>query len=303
MSKHLEDKNLIARWMDDRLSNEEKEQLKKTGELDALKAVVDDIDTWKVKPFDVDAGLAKLKNKNASVVPINSSKNKTWWSIAAGVAVLLTCSFLWYYLSNGNTTVVTEIAENRSITLPKGTLVELDAASSISYNKNDWDNTRLVELKGQAYFNVTSGNSFIVETPTAQISVLGTQFNVSSQNEQFSVYCYEGKIKVSYRGDSEIITVGQSVILNDGKLQKSTHQSSGPEWMKGISTYDRTPLKTVISDVKRYYNVNIDLPSKYENQQFTGTIAHKDLQHTLSTIFTTMEIEYSLIEDNTVIFE
>ena len=59
MSKHLEDKNLIARWMDDRLSNEEKEQLKKSGELDALKAVIDDIDTWKVKPFDVDAGLAR----------------------------------------------------------------------------------------------------------------------------------------------------------------------------------------------------------------------------------------------------
>ena len=94
MSKHLEDKNLIARWMDDRLSNEVKEQLKKSGELDALKAVIDDIDTWKVKPFDVDAGLAKLKDQNASVIPIKRSKNKTWWSIAAGVAVLFTCSFL-----------------------------------------------------------------------------------------------------------------------------------------------------------------------------------------------------------------
>ena len=70
MSKHLEDNNLIARWMDDRLSDEEKEQLKASGELDALKTVIDDIDTWKVKPFNADAGLSRnLQIKIGWVLP------------------------------------------------------------------------------------------------------------------------------------------------------------------------------------------------------------------------------------------
>ncbi|SHK21846.1 FecR family protein [Maribacter aquivivus] len=302
MSKHLEDKNLIARWMDDRLSNEEKEQLKESGELDALKTVIDDIDTWKVKPFNLDAGLAKLTEENKTVVPLKKS-NKNWLRIAASVAILLSCSLVWYLTSTSSTTIATKIAESKTVELPTGSLVELDAASSITYNKDDWEDSRILTLSGQAFFNVTSGAPFIVKTPTAQVSVLGTQFNISTQKEQFSVYCYEGKIEVSYKNNSEIITKGQSVFLVNGKLKKDKHEYLSPEWMNGLSTYDRTPLKTVIADVKRYYNVEVNLPKKYGTLQFTGTIAHKDLQQTLNTIFTTMEIKYELQEDNTVIFE
>ena len=303
MSKHLEDNNLIARWMDDRLSDEEKEQLKASGELDALKTVIDDIDTWKVKPFNADAGLSRLKEANATVVPIKKSTNKNWLGIAAGLAVLFTCSIVWYFMSTGATTITTEIAENKTIDLPLGSQVAIDAGSSITYNENKWEESRLVTLKGQAYFKVTSGSPFVVNTPTAQVSVLGTQFNINTQNDQFKVYCYEGKIKVSYQENDKIITMGQSVTLRNGELQLTTHQLSRPDWMSGISNYEKTPLKNVIADVKRYYNVEIDLPKAYESLQFTGTIEHKDLQHTLTTIFTTMEIEYRIKDRNKVIFE
>jgi len=302
MSKHLEDKNLIARWMDDRLSNEEKEQLKESGELDALKTVIDDIHTWKVKPFDLEAGLAKLKEENKTVVPLRKN-NKNWLRIAASVVILLSCSLVWYFTSTSSTTIATKIAESKTVELPTGSLVELDAASSITYDKDDWEDSRMLTLTGQAFFNVTSGAPFVVKTPTAQVSVLGTQFNISTQEEEFSVYCYEGKIEVSYKNNSEIITKGQSVFIVNGKLKKDKHQYLSPEWMNGLSSYDRTPLKTVIADVKRYYNVDVNLPQKYDTLQFTGTIAHKDLQQTLNTIFTTMEIKYELQEGNTVIFE
>ncbi|WP_424000086.1 FecR family protein [Maribacter sp. IgM3_T14_3] len=303
MSKHLEYNNLIARWMDNTLSDEEKEGLKKSGELDALKSVIDDIDTWKVKPFDVEAGLAKLKKENYTVVPLKKTKNNSWLRIAASIAILFSCSLVWYFSSTGNTTIATEIAENKTIELPTGSFVELDAASNITYNNNDWNKNRAITLSGQAYFKVAKGAPFVVSTPTAKVSVLGTQFNINTQNEQFSVYCYEGKIEVSYQGTSEIITQGQSVLLQNGKLQKSNHKYTSPDWMKGLSSYERTPLKTVISDVKRYYKVDISLPVKYETLQFTGTIEHKELQQTLNTIFTTMEIKYHIQDGEKVIFE
>ena len=100
MSKHLEYNNLIARWMDNTLSDEEKEELKKSGELDALKRVIDDIDTWKVKPFDVEAGLAKLKKENSAVVPLKKTKNNSWLRIAASIAILFSCSLVWYFSSH-----------------------------------------------------------------------------------------------------------------------------------------------------------------------------------------------------------
>lgn len=302
MSKHLEDNNLIARWMDNRLSNEEKEQLKGSGELDALKTVIEEIDTWKVKPFDVDKGLTRLKEANKTVVPIKNN-NKNWLRIAASIALLLSCGLVWYFMANSATTVVTDIAEKKTIELPTGSLVELDAASSIAYNKNDWENSRMLTLSGQAFFNVTSGAPFVVKTNTAQVTVLGTQFNIRTQNNDFTVFCYEGKIEVKHLGSSEIITKGQSVMLTGGKLQKSTHKSSGPEWLNGVSTYDKTPLNSVITDIKRYYNVEVNLPEEYKSLQFTGTVAHNDLANSLSVIFTTMEIPYSLQDGNTVIFE
>ncbi|WP_405414597.1 FecR family protein [Maribacter sp. Asnod1-A12] len=303
MSKHLEHNNLIARWMDDSLSDEEKEALKNSGELDALKNVIEDIDTWKMKPFDAEGGLAKLKKENEYILPINKTKNSSWVRIAASVAILLSCGLVWYLSSTGSTTITTKIAENKTIDLPTGSFVKLDAASSITYDKNDWKNNRFVTLSGQAYFNVSSGVPFRVSTNTAIVSVLGTEFNIRSQNDQFIVFCYEGKIDVSYNGASEIISKGQSILLQNGKLRKSDHNFQSPEWMKGFSTYEKASLKNVIADLKRYYIVDINLPEKYETLQFTGTIEHKNLQQTLETIFTTMEIKYSILDDNTVIFE
>ncbi|BAO77325.1 hypothetical protein [Winogradskyella sp. PG-2] len=53
--------NFITRWLDNRLDDDEQEALKESGELDNLKVVIDEIDTWKVKKFDIDAGLENLK--------------------------------------------------------------------------------------------------------------------------------------------------------------------------------------------------------------------------------------------------
>ncbi|CAM4403889.1 FecR family protein [Zobellia nedashkovskayae] len=303
MSEHLKHNNLIARWMDGRLNNEEKEQLNKSGELDALKTVLNDIDTWKVSPFDRDAGLADLQKKNKGTVPIKKPKDKGWMRIAAGIVILLSCSLAWYFISNTGTTVTTEIAENKKIELPKGSFVELDAASRITYNEEDWEKKRELTLSGQAFFDVTSGVPFSVNTSSAKVSVLGTRFNIKTAKELFSVICYEGKVEVTYKSKSQIITMGQSVILENDSIIKLEHQQTAPDWINGINTYNKTPLLEVVLDVQRYYDVDIDLPEAYKKLQFTGTIEHKDLKHTLNTIFTTMEIEYTLQTNGNVTFD
>jgi len=300
MSKHLEENNLIARWMDGRLSEEEKKQLEESGELDALRTVIDDIDTWKVKPFDTEAKLAELQNRKGEVVNIN--RRRSWLRVAASVAILLSCGLVWYMMSGGGTIVSTQIAEHKSIELPKGSTVELDASSTLTYDEKNWNNIRSLTLEGQAFFDVTSGTAFEVNTPTAKVAVLGTQFNIKAEQERFSVLCYEGKIEVSYYGNTEIIIKGQSVVIESGKLLKSEHQKTNPDWLNGSSSYEKTPFLEVIADVQRYYDVSINLPESYTSLLFTGTIYHNDLERTLNTIFTSMEIKYSL-KGNKVIFE
>lgn len=303
MSKHLEDKNLIARWMDGRLSEAEKKQMEESGELDALKSVIDDIDTWTVKPFDTEAGLQALNNKKSTVIPLNKTKNRSWLAIAASIALLVCSSLIWMLANNSETAVSTTIAETKTIELPQGSLVELDAVSTLTFNKKDWEKTRSLSLVGQAYFDVTSGVPFEVNTPIAKVEVLGTQFNIKTEKERFSVECFEGKIQVTFKGNTKIITKGQRVLIENGALLKLEHQKNNPEWLKGLSNYNKTPLKEVIADVQRYYNVDITLPKKYQTFLFTGSFQHSDLKGALHTIFTTMEIKYRLTKDDKVIFE
>lgn len=297
----MKNKNFIARWMDGRLNTEEQESIEKSGELDALKTVIDDIDTWKVKPFDVEAGLAELQKKKSGVIPLRKAKKTHWMKYAATALILISCGLFWYLSGSNEILENTRIAEKNTIELPNGSIVEIDAASSISYYKKDWENSRELVLNGQAFFDVTKGKPFVVSTTTAKVAVLGTQFNIKTNGDLFSVYCYEGKIEVSYKNQVQIITEGQSIELKNDELIKSNHQDDAPDWIQGFSTYDKTPLRYVIADMQRYFEVEIALPEKYEQLQFTGTMTHDTLNSALSTVFTTMEINYTL-ENNKVIF-
>src|SRR5690606_34396534 len=67
------------------------------------------------------------------------------------------------------------------ISLPDGTRVWLNAASTLKYPTRFDGKERVVELEGEAYFEVNRNRiPFLVKTGTQTIEVLGTQFNVSA---------------------------------------------------------------------------------------------------------------------------
>ena len=309
MNKKLLKDNLIAKWLDNSLSDEQKKELESSGELDELKFVLDEIDTWKVKKFDSEKGLADLKKRKKLVIaPAPPSKkisnNNRWLQIAASILILISAGyFSWDFFFNQTITINTQIAENKTIELPSGSIIKLDALSKISYSEKNWKDKRTISLTGQAFFNVTKGSSFEVITDKGNINVLGTQFNVKTSNTNFEVICYEGKVKVTYLNDELILTKGESAIVQKNELKEATHSNTVPDWTNGYSKYNKTNLREVISDLKKYYTIKIQLPKKYEHLEFSGTLTHKNLDTALQTLFVTMEIKYVIGNDNTVIFE
>lgn len=308
MEKKLLKDNLIAKWLDDSLLDNEKKELEESGELDELRFVLDEIDTWKVKEFDTNKGLEDLKKRKKLVItpsaPTKQRKISTWMSIAASILILVTGGFLsWNFFFNQTTTVRTEIAEVKTIELPNGSKIELDALSSVSYNKKDWNNNRTIELSGQAFFDVTKGSAFTVATNSGTIQVLGTQFNVNTSNNLFEVTCFEGKVKVIYNNDEKILIQGESVKGQENTLLKNTHETTVPNWVNGYSKYNKARLAEVVTDLQKYYDVDIQLPQAYENLEFTGTLTHKNIDTALQTLFVSMEIKYIFDKNNTVTFE
>lgn len=309
METNPENNNLLARWLDKRLTKDEEKKLAANNELDALKTVIDDIDTWQLKKFDVENGLKKLQerkkatNPKTKVISLKRKTNTFWIGMAASFTLFMATSYLLFnYFFNTQITISTTIAENKTVTLPTGSIVYLDALSSISYNKKEWKNNRNIELNGQAVFNVTKGKTFKVHTPNnVNITVLGTKFNINTNKKELSVTCFEGKVAVEYNNEKEILTKGQAVFLNNDQLIQTQHQNSKPNWQQGFSKYQESTLSAIVTDLKKYYPIKIKLPKKYKDLKFSGVVPHNNLELSLKTIFTPFEIKYQ-IKNNTVIF-
>ena len=293
MEEELPEENNLARWLAGELSAEEQKALEESEQLDALKVAVDNLDQWELTPMDLDKGLEELRQRRQDKPMRSIMDRASWLRIAAGVAILFSLGAYFWSASSRLTLVETDVAERLEVTLPAGSTVQMDAASTLRYGEKNWEKERYVELSGQAYFDVIKGSPFTVETETARVAVLGTQFNVKAEENRFAVDCYEGQIQVTYKKQTLIIGVGHTVELVNDRLIQGRHQEIVPSWFKGYSLYDRTSLKDIISDLQHYYEIEIILPEKYQDLKFTGRLDHTNLELALSTVFTTMELDYT----------
>ena len=123
-------------------------------------------------------------------------------------------------------TLVTPIGGEYSLELSDGTKVFLNAASELRFSVVFIGDKRVVDLKGEAYFEVTKDTirPFVVRVNGAEVTVLGTSFNVNTYGDDGQIYTtvVNGKVQVSSKrnGQKEILNPGmQSVMdMKTGKL-------------------------------------------------------------------------------------
>ncbi len=123
-------------------------------------------------------------------------------------------------------TLVTPIGGEYSLELSDGTKVFLNAASELRFSVVFIGDKRVVDLKGEAYFEVTKDTirPFVVRVNGAEVTVLGTSFNVNTYGDDGQIYTtvVNGKVQVSSKrnGQTEILNPGmQSVMdMKTGKL-------------------------------------------------------------------------------------
>ncbi|WP_461791372.1 FecR family protein [Pedobacter sp.] len=164
--------------------------------------------------------------------------------------------------------------------LPDGTKVRLNAATKIEYPTRFTGAERRVVLTGEAYFEVTKDakHPFIVETADQQIKVLGTHFNVNTyQADRTITTLEEGSVRVSsLRGTKQSQTISpgqQSVLFNGGLEVSSADMESALAWKNGMLFFRDAPLQTVLAEVSRWYDVDIQYNGKPTQELFTGSVA------------------------------
>ncbi|WP_291912269.1 FecR family protein [Chitinophaga sp. CB10] len=166
------------------------------------------------------------------------------------------------------------------LVLPDGSTVWLNAASSLRYPTAFTGNTRTVEIKGQAYFEVAqnSNKPFIVKAAGTTIQVLGTGFDIMSyadEKEQRTTLV-EGAVKVKAGTIEKYLKPGQQVAL-DNETGVATVQDADVQgviaWKTGFFEFDNVSLSTILRQLGRWYDLDIVNKFANNNSRLGGRIS------------------------------
>lgn len=203
------------------------------------------------------------------------------------------------------------------LTLPDGTKVWLNAASTLKYPSRFNEKERIVELEGEAYFEVSKqlpavGNHanttpFLVKTSTQMVKVLGTQFNISAYPDEPEVKTtlVEGKVLVAptidHWGPITVKPGEQATTRGDAIDIATVDTEQYTAWKDGRFHFKRTPLEDVMRQVSRWYDVEVVYKRGVPKESFTGKVSRGATLTELLDILQLSAIDITLKDDRLIV--
>lgn len=218
---------------------------------------------------------------------------------------------LVYNAANNSSTILyntlsTPRGGQYQITLPDGTKVWLNAASSLRYPTAFVGKQREVELNGEAYFEVSqlysSGGRekvpFIVSLKGMKVEVLGTHFNVMAYDDENSIKTtlLEGSVKVIKANEVSMLKAGQQAAFI--KKENKISLISNPDlelavaWKNGYTSFRSADIKSIMRQVARWYNVDVVYETDIPERTFTGEVPRDARLSELLKIFEASKIHF-----------
>lgn len=165
-----------------------------------------------------------------------------------------------------------------NVTLPDGSRVWLNAASTFRYPARFDSRERVVEIEGEAYFEVAkeAGRPFRVVSQGQEIQVLGTEFNVSaySEDEHIKTTLVNGTVKVTANRKTVTLTPGQQATYRPeaGMGIQSVDVAPYTAWKDGRFHFRRTPLAEIMKQISRWYDVEVVYEQGVPQETFSGKV-------------------------------
>jgi|5_EtaG_2_1085323.scaffolds.fasta_scaffold00306_7 ferric-dicitrate binding protein FerR (iron transport regulator) len=293
---------LLHKWLNNEATEEELEQLKADPEYASYAQIADASSDFEIPGMNAETNFEAISNKIKPVHQLQKPKIfSIVWKVAAVFALFLVG---YYYTTTLDTTIITEIAQTETFSLPDASEVILNSGSKITYNKKNWNHDRELFLDGEAYFKVTKGNKFSVKTSEGIVTVLGTKFNVSARDGLFTVVCYEGLVSVAFNDTLLKLPAGEKVQIENGKSTiNGAAENPQPVWLSKESNFDNVPFSLVLKEVERQYPIKISVKDVDTEKRFTGTFTHKNLDLALKSICEPLQLNYKINNNGVVTIE
>jgi transmembrane sensor len=189
-----------------------------------------------------------------------------------------------------------------SLTLPDGSKVWLNAASSLRFPTRFTGNSREVELDGEGYFEVAKNKQmpFYVNTHDMKVKVLGTHFNVMAyRDEAFTkTTLLEGKVMLSSGAATAYLNPGdQGIWASNGFTVSKADIDQEMAWKNGYFIFNEENLTSVMRKVSRWYDVDIAYNTHNQNLSYTGSISRfKNIAEVLKVLSLTGTVKFNVEE-------
>ncbi|ARS40031.1 hypothetical protein CA265_10380 [Sphingobacteriaceae bacterium GW460-11-11-14-LB5] len=202
---------------------------------------------------------------------------------------------------SGSNTIATPRGGQYQVSLPDGTKVWLNAATTLKYPYAFAKNERVVELNGEAYFEVSKDHTrpFRVKTDAQTVEVLGTHFNVNAYGDEPMVKTtlLEGAVKVSAASATVNLHPGEQSQFNAYNARLSVNQQVDIDkemaWKNNIFSFDNDDLQTVMRQISRWYDVDVVYQGKIRPEKYVGEIPKNS---NLAEVFKILELNHVHIE-------
>lgn len=183
-------------------------------------------------------------------------------------------------------TITTPKGGQYQVILPDGTRVWLNAASSLRYPAMlNSLKSRIVELTGEGYFEVAriegqfngriQNIPFTVKAGDQEVEVLGTHFNINAYTDERATVTtlFEGSVKVVTATSSVLIKPGEHAILRGNTLSSGkADREMAIAWKNGFFAFKKADIKTVMRQLSRWYNVEVEYEGNVPSRAFSGEI-------------------------------
>ncbi|HEX2975454.1 MAG TPA: FecR domain-containing protein [Bacteroidales bacterium] len=267
-----EEKDLVSRFADDDIYTikEQWVEMRNNNTVDNI-----DVDrAW-------NSVYSRIKNQeSAPVTKVRRLDAARWMKVAAAFILLSAIGAVTFYagknIFNKNTVTIATTADQRNIPvdLPDGSRIYMNRNSRLSYQSDLGKVSRHVKLEGEAFFQIApdAAKPFTIDAGKAEIKVVGTSFNVITENPDnaVEVFVKTGKVLVTDQAGEKSISLDPGFIGKMSSAVSEKTENADPNymaWNTGILDYKGQKLDVVFRDLKKVYNMEIiaDDPSILEN--------------------------------------
>ena len=226
---------------------------------------------------DTKQGLADFKAKLHKTAATGEPQLKrryfrpSWWAVAASLLLIAAGAWWWanQAYSSSDEIYATEAGETRTVELPDGSTVKLNASSQLTFTS--LGNERRATFSGEAFFSIASDSSrpLVIAANGTQTRVLGTAFNLRAYPDEptVEVEVKEGKVELAGPASADPVRLSAKergiCSPRQGRLYKVPAEDlNALAWHTNDLQFTAEPFGQALLEMERYYQIDLELANE-----------------------------------------